>query len=50
MIEMKENNFDMLSETHTAIEADTLSAEQLYRRLSESFDPIAAPRRGSDGR
>ena len=47
---MKDNNFDMLSETHTAIEADTLSAEQLYRRLSESFDPIAVARRGSDGR
>lgn len=32
-----------MNETHTAIEVDVLSEEQLYRRLSESFDQIAIP-------
>ena len=39
-----------MNETHTAIEVDVLSEEQLYRRLSEGFDPIAIPRQVSDGR
>lgn len=40
---------DAMKETHT-IDVDTLSEEQLYRRLSEGFDPIAIPRQVSDGR
>ncbi|MBQ7991496.1 MAG: hypothetical protein IJ252_00565 [Solobacterium sp.] len=47
---MKEIYYDALHETHTAIDVDTLSEEQLYRRLSEGFDPIAIPRQVSDGR
>lgn len=31
-------------ETHTAIEADALSEEQLYRRLKDSFDILVIPR------
>ena len=50
VIEMKEIYYDALHETHTAIDVDTLSEEQLYRRLSEGFDPIAIPRQASDGR
>lgn len=47
---MKEINYDPLYETHTAIEVDILSEEQLYRRLSEGFDPIAIPRQAATGR
>jgi hypothetical protein len=50
VIEMKEIYCDALHETHTAIDVDTLSEEQLYRRLSEGFDPIAIPRQENNGR
>lgn len=37
-------------DTHTAIDVDALSEEQLYRRLSESFDRIDIPASLKTGR
>ena len=47
---MNEFYYEAINETHTAIEVDALSEEQLYRRLSESFDAIAIPRSVKEGR
>jgi len=47
---MKETYSDALNAAVTAIDAELLTEEQLYRKLSEGFDPIAIPRSVNNGR